>query len=244
MTDVLLKTGADIYSLLETDSTRVFMGNRDIIQWMAEEMNMYYDFGPSTRNHTWGCAIISRFPILWSNHLLLPSPQGELACGIHATLDVYGTPVDFLISHNGNDEHTIDRKLQTTELSKVLKSSPNPIVYAGYVTTNPGSENYKILIDQSGAKDIDPTDTDRWCQYIIYKNMEKVGYGRITHGGITDTEIQMAKFLIGTGKDNTDEVEESNIPAKLRLPSIFKGKGVNGHRYHVFNRPKYFGKKR
>jgi len=148
--------------LLETDSSRLYMGNRDVIQWMAEDMNMYYDYGPSTRNHTWGfsllfhfhfhfhffffsylisfsqsCAIISRFPIKKSVHLLLPSPQGELACGIHATLDVYGEEVDFLISHNGNEDHHIDRLLQTQELSYIMGNATNPILYAGWVISNP-----------------------------------------------------------------------------------------------------------
>jgi len=108
------------------------------------------------------------------------------------------------------------------------------------VTTKPHSRNYEILVKNSGSKDIDPSDRDRWCQYIVYKGLQKIGYGRITHGGITDTEIQMAKFLVGTGKDFSEEISESEIPEPLRLPPVFKGKGVNGHRYHVFDRPKYF----
>jgi hypothetical protein len=26
----------------------------------------------------------------------------------------------------------------------------------------------------------------------------------------------------------------------LRFPAIFKGQGVRGHRYHVFDEPRYF----
>jgi len=244
MSDVLKKTQADLFSLLETDSTRVFMGNRDIIQWLSEDLDMYYDYGPASRNHTWGCSIISKYPIVRSEHLLLPSPQGELACGIHATIDLDGVHVDFLISHNGNKEHEIDRRLQTEQLSTIMKNSKNPIIYAGYVTTEPGSSNYDLLIKESGSKDIDPTDTDRWCQYIIYKNLQKVAYGRVTHGGITDTEIQLAKFLVKAEKyhdqNNLLEVNEENVPESFKLPQAFKGEGVNGHRYHVFDKPKYF----
>lgn len=93
---------------------------------------MNYDFGPATRNHTWGCALVTKFPIVWSEHLLLSSPEGELACAIHATLDVGGTPVDILMGHNGNEEHVLDRQLQSSELSQILANAKNPIVYAGY----------------------------------------------------------------------------------------------------------------
>jgi len=33
---------------------RPIMGNRDIAQWLSESMEFYYDYGPATRNHTWG----------------------------------------------------------------------------------------------------------------------------------------------------------------------------------------------
>lgn len=71
--------------------------------------------------HTWGSALLSKvcqesslenrkvgrteclrqFPIINSTHHLLPSPRGELAPAIEAILDVYGTEVTVVISHNG-----------------------------------------------------------------------------------------------------------------------------------------------
>ena len=42
-----------------------------------------------------------QFPILNSTHHLLPSPHGELAPAIHAVLDVFGTPVNVIVAHNG-----------------------------------------------------------------------------------------------------------------------------------------------
>ena len=98
------------------------------------------------------------------------------------------------------------------------------------------------MIEESESKDIDPSDSDRWCQYIIYKNLEKIAYGRISHGGITDTEIQIGRFLVGTNQDNLEEINETAVPEHLKLPSVFKGKGSNGHQYQVFEGPKYFGR--
>ena len=70
-------------------------------QFLAEDLGMYVDYGPGPNKHTWGAALLSKFPIINSTHHLLPSPVGELAPAIHATLDVYGQYVDVIVSHNG-----------------------------------------------------------------------------------------------------------------------------------------------
>jgi hypothetical protein len=36
------------------------------------------------------------------------------------------------------------------------------------------------------------------------------------------------------------EIDESHVPAGQRFPEIFKGDGVRGHAYHVFDRPRYY----
>jgi len=70
-------------------------------QFLAEDLGMYVDYGPGPNKHTWGAALLSKFPIINSTHHLLPSPVGELAPAIHATLDIYGQYVDVIVSHNG-----------------------------------------------------------------------------------------------------------------------------------------------
>jgi hypothetical protein len=70
-------------------------------QFLAEDLGMYVDYGPGPNKHTWGAALLSKFPIINSTHHLLPSPVGELAPAIHATLDIYGHMIDVIVSHNG-----------------------------------------------------------------------------------------------------------------------------------------------
>ena len=239
------------------------MGNRDVPLMVAEQLNMYLDYGPRTRDNTWGCALLSKFPIVKSKHYLLPSPEGELACAIHATLDLNGDHVDVLVAHNGQEETPLDRELQvrfpgatpvpypcpTRALSvpypcptkrgdclnrradaagpcigaqtrlegEIMRNATNPIIFVGYVVTKPHQPQYKLLMDGTTVKDIDPTDTDRWCEYIAYKGLERVGYARISHGGITDTEMQVGRFRIGSGRDNTDEIPASEVPADLKF---------------------------
>lgn len=92
----------------------------------------YVDLGPSPSKNTWGCALISKFPILSSSHHLLPSPAGELAPAIYATLDVYGTEVDVVVSHNGQEEDPLDRELQSLKLGELMASRwPNPAIFLG-----------------------------------------------------------------------------------------------------------------
>lgn len=59
------------------------------------------DIGPGPNAHTWGAVLLSKFRIISTKHHLLPSPHGELAPAIEAVLDIYGTEVLVLVSHNG-----------------------------------------------------------------------------------------------------------------------------------------------
>ena len=58
-----MEVGANVIGLVETDITRPFNGNRDLVEYLVDQMHMYADYGPSTINETWGCALLSAFPI-------------------------------------------------------------------------------------------------------------------------------------------------------------------------------------
>ncbi|CBF76283.1 hypothetical protein AN5011.2 [Aspergillus nidulans FGSC A4] len=242
MRDVIQELEIDVLGLLESDNQRIIMGNRDITQFIAEDLGMYADFGPGPNKHTWGSALLSKFPIVNSTHHLLPSPVGELAPAIHATLDMYGELVDVVVFHSGQEEDPEDRRLQTEYLSKLMGSSPRPLILLSYLVTKPLEGNYNTYVSElSGMKDIDQTDWDRWCEYILYKNLKRTGYARVSRDSITDTEIQVGKFVIGEPEpENEMMIPEEMVPQGLRFPAMFRGQGVRGHRYHVFNEPRYW----
>ncbi|GAA5953754.1 hypothetical protein JCM3765_006958 [Sporobolomyces pararoseus] len=204
MAQIVRDAEIDVIGLLESDVHRIVGGNRDITQYISESLHMpYVDIGPSPSKNTWGCALISKFPILSSSHHLLPSPSGELAPAIYATLDVYGTEVDVVVAHNGQEEDPIDRELQSTKLGELMAARfPNPAIFLGYVVTLPHAERpapYKLLVENGRMFDIDPSDGDRWCQYILYRALQRIGYARLNRGSqpsITDTEIQVGRFVV------------------------------------------------
>lgn len=197
MRDVIKELEIDVIGLLESDTQRIIMGNRDATQVLADDLGMYADFGPGPNKHTWGSALLSKFPIVNSTHHLLPSPVGELAPATHATLDMYGELVDVVVFHSGQEEDPEDRRLQTEYLSKLMGESPRPLILLSYLVTKPLEGNYNTYVsDLSGMKDIDPTDWDRWCEYILYKKLKRTGYARISRDTITDTEIQVRTILL------------------------------------------------
>jgi hypothetical protein len=242
MRDVIKELELDVVGLLESDLQRIIMGNRDTTQFLAEDLGMYVDYGPGPNKHTWGCALLSKFPILNSTHHLLPSPVGELAPAIHATLDVYGELVDVFVFHSGQEEDPEDRRLQSEYLAELMGSSPRPSILLSYLVTKPLEGNYNTYVsEKSGMKDIDPTDWDRWCEYILYKGLARIGYARVSRSTITDTEIQVGKFMLGKEPENEQRVEEQSLAVGERFPALFRGEGVRGHRYHVFDEPRYWG---
>jgi endonuclease/exonuclease/phosphatase family metal-dependent hydrolase len=241
MRDAIKELELDVVGLLESDLQRIIMGNRDTTQFLAEDLGMYVDYGPGPNKHTWGSALLSKFPIVNSTHHLLPSPVGELAPAIHATLDMYGTLVDVFVFHSGQEEDPEDRRQQTQYLSKLMGSSPRPSILLSYLVTKPKEGNYNTYVSElSGMRDIDHTDWDRWCEYILYKGLRRTGYARVSRGTITDTEIQVGKFVVGEPEGTDNYLPEENVPEGLRFPAMFRGEGVRGHRYHVFTEPRYY----
>ena len=239
--DLVKELEVDVIGLLESDLQRIIMGNRDTTQFLAEDLGMYVDFGPGPNKHTWGAALLSKFPILNSTHHLLPSPVGELAPAIHATLDAYGDQVDVIVFHSGQEEDAEDRRLQSEYLANLMRESPRPTILLSYLVIKPLQGNYHTYVgERSGMRDIDPTDSDRWCEYILYKGIKRSGYARVSRSTITDTELQVGKFIVGQAEGSDQQVDEKEVGEGLRFPAMFRGQGVRGHFYHVFEQPRYY----
>jgi hypothetical protein len=257
MRDLFRDMDLEIVGLLETDLHRLVFGNRDLIRVTVEDLGYYVDFGPGPNKHTWGCVLLSKFPILRSQHHLLPSPDGELAPAIEAVVDIYGVNVTVIVAHNGQEETPLDRELQATELARIMSASyPDPLIFLGYVVTDPHAQRpapYDIMVRDGRVHDIDQDDLDRWCEYIFYRGLYRTAYARISRGSITDTELQVGQFAVPRYGKTTGEVSEADrylrarreeLPTEHWFPDAYYGDenhgGVRGHYYHVFNTPLYY----
>ncbi|KAH9855186.1 Frag1/DRAM/Sfk1 family-domain-containing protein [Lenzites betulinus] len=217
MRDLIKDMELDVVGLLETDLHRIPFGNRDLTRVIAEELGYYVDIGPGTNQHTWGTVLLSKFPILNSTHHLLPSPDGELAPAIEAVLDMFGTEVTVVVSHNGQGKpcpmslplrptlmwspsQPLDRELQSTELARIMaEADPRPVIFLGYVVTKPLAPRpapYEIMVADGRVHDIDADDYDRWCEYIFYRGLYRTAYARVSRSTITDTEMQIGQFVV------------------------------------------------
>jgi len=149
--------------------------------------------------------------------------------------------IDIFVFHSGQEEDPEDRRLQSEYLAERMKATPRPAILLSYLVIKPGEGNYNTYVgEKSGMKDIDASDWDRWCEYILYKGLKRSGYARVSRHTITDTELQVGKFVVGEPENGNELLHESQVPAGLRFPELFKGQGVRGHRYHVFNEPRYY----
>jgi hypothetical protein len=224
-------------SLLAADAQPLVFGNRDLTQHLAESLGMYADIGPGPDKHTWGCVLLSKFPIVNSTHYLLPSPHGEVSmmhflavthadrrheartghpCGARHLRSAHCESFDHALyaktltsapaarrrqvreavpspsrakltspdSHNGQEEDPLDRELQSTEIARILRDAyPAPAILLAYVVTHPHAERpapYKIIFEDGKIHDVHAGDDGRWCQYLGFRGLERVGYVRVS----------------------------------------------------------------
>jgi len=189
--EAIRERNINVLGLLESDTTRPIMANIDIVEFLAESLNMYSDYGPSTAKNTWGCALLTSYPIASLKRIVLPSPEGELACLIDAVIIVDGEPVTVLVTHFGNTEDVLDRQLQTEGLANAARNATSAIALS-YITDRPHSENYNHILTVGGLTDT-TDDLKRYCEYIFYKGLDMISFYRWNGGTLSDTEAQVGR---------------------------------------------------
>jgi hypothetical protein len=54
-------------------------------------------------------------------------------------------------------------------------------------------------MEDGNMQDIEIADKWRWCEYIAFRGLWRVAYARVHESDITDTELQVGKFLVPEG---------------------------------------------
>lgn len=152
----------DILGISEIDAQRMVGGYRDISQNLAETLGMYADYSPSARRHTSGIVLLSKFPIVKSAHHMLPSLNGEVHPAIHATLDVFGSFIDVIVSHNGQKGDSLDREVQSKELCRIIRNSDRPLIFLDYIVSILEKDPQTFTTEENGMHDTEQSDGNKW----------------------------------------------------------------------------------
>lgn len=221
MVEQLRATEASVIGLLESDSMHLVNGNRDIVHYVAYHLGFpYTDYGPTVLDNTYGCALITRYPILEVHRYVLPSPLGELSCTIHAVLDVYGVAIHTYVGHFGNTDHWADGLLQSQFLGELVQANPGPSMWLGYLVTPPGMQNrYAVYADRTAPGKFRDTALQLYRDHPWVRLWERGGF-----------EEELPVTITKTPGENLD----FNVEHKLQfVHNLEEGMAIDTH----FRRP-------
>ncbi len=85
--DIIKSVDADIIGLQESEGNRLSSGNQNGVHWLAEQLDMYYYYGPPTSAQIYGNAILSKWPIIAQEWKQLPTPEGIERAIIRVVID-------------------------------------------------------------------------------------------------------------------------------------------------------------
>ncbi len=147
--NIIEDLGATIVGLQETDTLRPTSSGRDIMEWLGWRLGMHYYAGPKTRDSTFGNGLLSTFPIVAAETIILPS-EGELAVLIKAKINVNNIIVNVLVAHFGETEK--DRTAQAEKTAQIIKAMTGPLILLGDFNSEPRSTQIKKIL-QTGLID-------------------------------------------------------------------------------------------
>lgn len=147
--EMLAASKATIIGLQETDTLRVSAANRDVVQWLAQRLHMYSYFGPPTRDSTFGNALLSAYPIIKAQSIILPS-SGELAVLLVTVVRLPQTSINVLVAHFGEKE--FDRNQQAIATAKIIRSLTGATLLLGDFNSVPNSFPIQTIINE-GLRD-------------------------------------------------------------------------------------------
>lgn len=141
------KEKLDLVALEEVDSITQ-RAPIDEAKELAKLTGMHYFFSKTInfQGGKYGDAILSRYPILETQHeeLSMPDPSGEArAVGIVTVEPFQGVKIDFAVTHL--DLKKENRMAEINQLTTLSKNSTYPFILAGDFNAEPGSQEITAL---------------------------------------------------------------------------------------------------
>ena len=147
--EIIETTKANIVGLQETDTLRPTSSGRDVVEWLGWRLGLQYYEGPKTRDSTFGNGLLSAFPIVATETIILPS-KGELAVLIKAKISINDAVLNIFVAHFGETE--TDRLSQAEKTAQIIKQTTGPLILLGDFNSEPQSVQIKTII-QAGVID-------------------------------------------------------------------------------------------
>jgi len=141
--------GADVVALQEVDTGRPTSYMADDALWLAWRLDMREVYLPCVERLT-GIALLSRYPILQSEGLLLPSGLEQTGI-LWASLDVSGRRVNAFATWMGLEPE--ERARQLDAALPFMAGHPGPATYGGDFNSTPDSPEYARI---AAAGFVDP----------------------------------------------------------------------------------------
>lgn len=142
-------SGADLVALQEVDAGRPTSYMIDDALWLSRRLNMHVVYLPCME-HLTGIALLSRFPILDFDTLLLPSDLEQTGI-VWAEVDVAGMPVNAFAIWLGLEPE--ERARQLDAALPFIADRPGAAVFGGDLNSTPDSPVYARI---AGAGFSDP----------------------------------------------------------------------------------------
>jgi endonuclease/exonuclease/phosphatase family metal-dependent hydrolase len=133
-----------IVGLQETDTLRMSSSNRDVMEWLGNELLMHSYAGPLTKDSTFGNGMLSKFELVSKETLILTS-EGGLAVLQVITVSINNQVINVLNAHFGVSE--IDRTVQAQETRDLIETLNDPVILMGDFNSEPDSSQMQLLYD-------------------------------------------------------------------------------------------------
>lgn len=201
----------DLVGLQEVDRGVERTGRVDQIAELARLTGMEYAFAPNLayQGGWYGVAILSRFPILATEHARFQHlREAERRGYLRVEVSVGGRAVSFVATHL-DYQHDDNRLYETRQLLDALSGVKTPLIVAGDFNEEPSGASYKLMLSRFGdAWSAGAAEADG-LTYPADKPRKRIDY--IFHSPNARTHARRARVIESLASDHRALVAEIEL---------------------------------